>query len=102
MADKTVTITNTGFMKITDLLDATETTGAFDAVIIKIGNARGLKQDDAGKAFIFSKLDELAAYVSASKTGIPTLDEVRVIIERWLKLQEAEATPAPCGSSQVL
>ncbi len=90
MANKSVIVSNTGFMGTNDLLEATGTASAFDNVIIKIGNALGMKQDEKGKAFIFSKLDDLTAFINAQLPGTPTLPEVKVVIQEWIDKQAAE------------
>ena len=87
MADNVVIIKK---MNAAQLLKALDLDEAYDTAIMKICKSRHMMQDQAGTDFLFGKLEELDAYIAANKSGTPTLEEVRPIIQEWIDLQEIE------------
>ena len=76
-------------MNAAHLLKALDLDDAYDTAIMKICDSRNLMQDRVGIDFLFDKLEELEAYIAANKSGTPTLEEVRPIIQKWIDKQVA-------------
>jgi len=77
-------------MNAAQLLIALGLEEAYDTAIGKICDARNLMQDRAGIDFLFGKLEELDAYIAENKSGAPTLEEVRPVIQKWIDKQANE------------
>ena len=97
MTDKTVIVSNTGFMNTNDILKATVNIGIvpllssldlkpeFDRALITALNKNGLGRDDAALAWSCQKLDELSEFIrSNQQPGGTSTQDLKALIQGWL------------------
>lgn len=74
-------------LSIWDMLYAVELENPLFDVFLKQGTKLNLKNDAAGKDFIFSKHEELKACVNANNKDAITLEDVKALISGWIEEQ---------------
>jgi hypothetical protein len=72
---------------ICQLLDYLGLGNEFDNAMVKICNARDLKQGTEAEQFIFDELDSLKEYVNAQKKDDQTMPGLKQAIIAWIARQ---------------